>query len=54
MFRMMRRFDAACVNYAGNGLQSLFPLRQIIFVVSELDRAPHRNGSAASLNFSDA
>jgi hypothetical protein len=57
MFGMMRRFDAACVNDVGNALPGLFPLRQIIFVASEIDRAPDRArriAPEASLNFSDA
>ena len=42
MFGMMRRLDAASVNDVGNALRSLFPLRQINFTVSELDRVGSR------------
>jgi hypothetical protein len=44
---MMRRLDAASVNDVGNALPGLFRLRQIIFVVRSLDRAPDRAGRIA-------
>jgi hypothetical protein len=53
MFGTMRRLDAASVNDVGNALPSLFPLRRINFVVSELDRVPDRAGRIAPVGIAE-